>query len=140
GRRSALTLVSAPAGFGKTTLLTSWAAASDSSSVAWVSLDKADTDPARLWTHVIAALASIEPRVGTTSLAALRAGPDQIESSVLPRLLDELSADGPELLLILDDFHLAENGQVDASIETFLRYRPERLQFVISTRSDPALG
>jgi LuxR family maltose regulon positive regulatory protein len=138
GDRAALTLVSAPAGFGKTTLVTAWA--SELASVAWVSLDKADTDPARLWTHVIAALSATESRAGTTSLAAVKARPDEIDKYALPALFEELPREGPDLALILDDYHLAETGQVNNTIDAFLRYRPARIQLVISTRSDPALG
>jgi len=137
GRRCALTLVSAPAGFGKTTLITSWAATLP---VAWVSLDKADADPARLWSHLISALSTMEPLAGTTSLEALRARPDEIEKHALPRLLDELPRDGPDLAVVLDDYHLAENAEINGTLDAFLRYRPARIQLVISTRSDPALG
>jgi len=138
GHRCALTLVSAPAGFGKTTLVTAWA--SESASVAWVSLDKGDTDPARFWAHVIAAFAATEPRAGTTSLAAVRARPEEIEKHALPKLLEELPRDGPDLVLILDDYHLAETGPVNSTVDAFMHYRPARIQLVISTRSDPALG
>ena len=105
-----------------------------------MSLDRRDTDPVRLWTHLIVALNEVEPRAGTASLAALRARPDQIEEHVLPVLLEELTGDGPDLVVILDDYHLAENPAVDATVEAFMRYRPDRVQLVISTRSDPALG
>src|SRR4051812_23005912 len=138
GHGCALTLLSAPAGFGKTTLVTSWA--SELESVAWVSLDRRDTDPARLWTHVIAALSTTQPRAGTTSLAAVKAHPDEVEKYALPKLLEELVRDGPRLALVLDDYHLAETGQINGAIEAFMRYRPTRIQLVVSTRSDPALG
>jgi LuxR family transcriptional regulator, maltose regulon positive regulatory protein len=139
GRGRALTLVSAPAGFGKTTLLTAWANQLGPR-VAWVSLDRGDADPARLWAHVIAALAAHEPLAGTTSLPALRARPAEIEQFMLPRLLEEIPREGPELTLILDDFHLAESAGVDTGIKSFMDYRPDRVQVVVSTRSDPALG
>ena len=138
GERSSLTLVSAPAGFGKTTLVTAWA--SEVGSVAWVSLDKGDTDPARFWTHVIAALSATEPRAGTSSLAAVKAHAEEVEKYALPQLLEELVRDGPKLALVLDDYHLAETRQINGAVEAFLRYRPARIQLVISTRSDPALG
>ena len=138
GDRCALTLLSAPAGFGKTTLVTSWASELDS--VAWVSLDRRDTDPARFWTHVIAALSAMEPHAGTTSLAAVKAHPEEVEKYALPKLLEELVRDGPRLALVLDDYHLAETGQINGTLEAFMRYRPARIQLVISTRSDPALG
>ena len=68
-----------------------------SAAVAWVSLDRRDQDPARFWTHVIAALAATEPRAGTTSLPAVKAHPDEIEKYALPQLLEELLRDGPRL-------------------------------------------
>jgi LuxR family maltose regulon positive regulatory protein len=119
-------------------LITSWA--SVSGSIAWVSLDRADADPGRLWTHLIAALAAAESRVGTTSLAALKARPEEIERYVLPRLFEELPRDGPDLAVVLDDYHLAQNPTVNGTLDAFMHYRPSRIQLVISTRSDPALG
>ena len=138
GQGRVLTLVSAPAGFGKTTLVTSWV--SELGSMAWVSLDKRDTDPARFWTHVIAALAATQPRAGTTSLAAVKAHPEEIETYALPKLLEELLREGPRLAIVLDDYHLAETGEINGAIEAFMRYRPARIQLVIATRSDPGLG
>ena len=138
GHRCSLTLVSAPAGFGKTTLVTAWA--SGLPNVAWVSLDRRDSDPARFWGHLIAALAATDPDAGTTSLPAVRAHPEEIEEYALPRLLEELVRDGPPLALVLDDYHQAETRQINGTIEAFMRYRPARIQLVISTRSDPALG
>ncbi len=140
GKVAELTLLSAPAGYGKTTLLTAWLGTLTPRRCAWVSLDTGDIDPVRLWTHVILALQGVEPRAGASSLAALRASPDQIEDHVLPALLEELSGSGPDLVLILDDYHLAETVTVNSTVGAFLRYRPERVQLVISTRSDPALG
>ena len=140
GQSADLTLLSAPAGYGKTTLLTAWLATPTVRRYAWVSLDPRDIDPVRLWTHVILALRGVEPRAGEASLAALRASPDQIEDHVLPVLLEELSGAGPDLVLVLDDYHLAETVTVNSTVGAFLRYRPERVQLVISTRSDPALG
>ena len=140
GQSADLTLLSAPAGYGKTTLLTAWLATPTVRRYAWVSLDPRDIDPVRLWTHVLLALRGVEPRAGEASLAALRASPDQIEDHVLPVLLEELSGAGPDLVLVLDDYHLAETVTVNSTVGAFLRYRPERVQLVISTRSDPALG
>lgn len=140
GRRSSLTLLSAPAGYGKTTLLTAWQGSVAPTRCAWVSLDRRDTDPIRLWTHLIVALNEVEQRAGTGSLTALRARPDRLEEYALPVLLEELTGDGPDLVVILDDYHLAESPVVNATIEALLRYRPDRLQVVISTRADPVLG
>lgn len=140
GRRSTLTLLSAPAGYGKTTLLTGWLAGSTTVRSAWVSLDSADQDPVRLWTHIIVALHAVETRAGARSLAGLRSRPNDIAGHALPILLEELSGDGPDLVLILDDYHLAENRGTDATIRSFLKYRPERLQVVVASRYDPNIG
>ena len=140
GRGCLLTLVSAPAGFGKTTLLTEWVSTRAEGSVAWVSLDKADRDPVRLWTHLIAALAGTGRGIGSASSAAVRMRPEEIETFALPILLEELSVEGPEVVLVLDDFQLAETLRTASAIDAFLRYRPARVQVVIATRSDPNLG
>ncbi len=141
GRDRMLTLLSAPAGFGKTTVLTEWVdTAASGVTYAWVSLDAADAEPVRLWTHIVAALARSGAPVGERSRAALRAGPGQIIESVLPELFAELSDGVGPLVLILDDYHLVENAAVDEQVKFFLAYRPPRVQLVVSTRSDPSLG
>ena len=142
GRGRALTLVSAPAGYGKTTLLAEWIASGTDldTTFVWVSLDVGDQVPARLWTHVMAALGKSEPEVGQRSMPALRTNPDRISETVLPVLFDEIAAGSGHVVLVLDDFHLAESSAVIEQVQTFLTYRPERLQLVVSTRSDPALG
>ena len=139
GSDRALTLVSAPAGFGKTTLLTEWVSTDSERSFAWVTLDQGDTEPVRLWTHVIASLAAARLDLGVRSLAALRASPDRVTDAVLPVLYDELAVGDP-IVVILDDYHLAETPAVNAQLEAFLRDRPARVQLVVATRSDPALG
>ena len=139
GHDRVLTLVSAPAGFGKTTLLTEWATSDSGRSFAWVTLDASDAEPVRLWTHVIASLSAVEPEVGVRSLPSLRAHPDSIADAVLPVLYDELVL-GDATVLVLDDYHLAENTVIDRQVEAFQHYRPDNVQLVIATRSDPALG
>src|SRR5665811_1310300 len=93
GAESALTLVSAPAGFGKTTLLTEWlgAAASDGRSAAWLSLDQRDNDPVLFWTYLVAALKTASPEVGAGALSLLQSPQTPIEA-VLATLLNDLSA------------------------------------------------
>jgi len=139
GRDRALTLVSAPAGFGKTTLLTEWVTTDRERVFAWVTLDASDAEPVRLWTNVIASVAARRLSVGVGSLPALRTNPDRVADAVLPILFDELAAVG-EVVVILDDFHLASNSVVNAQVEAFLRYRPAQVQLVIATRADPSLG
>jgi LuxR family transcriptional regulator, maltose regulon positive regulatory protein len=140
GRGRALTLVSAPAGFGKTTLLTEWVSTDAGTRFAWVTLDPSDVEPVRLWSHVIAAIAQHEGAVGGRSADALRSNPDRVADAVLPVLIEELAEGAGDLVVILDDFHRAETSEINAQMSVFLRYRPPRVQLVISTRSDPALG
>lgn len=140
GRDRALTLVCAPAGYGKTTLLTEWAATDVATAFAWVTLDASDVEPVRLWTHVIAAIAQHESAVGARSVDALRSNPDRVADAALPVLIDELAEETGDLVVILDDFHRAETAQISNQVRMFLRYRPPRVQLVVSTRSDPALG
>ena len=104
-----LTLVSAPAGFGKTTLLTDWlaAAAADGWSVAWLSLDQRDNDPVLFWTYLVAALKSAAAGVGESALSLLQSPQPPIEP-VLATLLNDLSAIANDVVLVLDDYHLIE--------------------------------
>lgn len=140
GRGRRLTLMSAPAGFGKTTLLAQWVQADLPSRFAWVTLDAADREPERFWTHVAAALAVVEPGVDDAAVAAMRAHPERIGDVGLPRMYEALADDGEDVVLVLDDYHRAETPGISALLAEFLRYRPDRVQLVVSTRSDPALG
>lgn len=136
GRGRALTLVSAPAGFGKTTLLAEWVQAGPPGRFAWVTLDAGDCEPQRFWAHVVAAL----PGVGDATVAAVRSRPARIVDVALPRLYDELADGVEDVILVLDDYHRAETPEISAQLAEFMRYRPSRVQLVVSTRSDPALG
>jgi LuxR family transcriptional regulator, maltose regulon positive regulatory protein len=144
GTASKLTLVSAPAGFGKTTLLTEWLAAgparpADERLIAWLSLDRADNDPASFWTYVIAALRTVASGVGESALALLQtAQPPPIET-VLTALLNDLSATAREIVLVLDDYHVIDAGDVQDAMVFLLDHLPPSLHVVIASRADPAL-
>jgi len=141
GAGKRLTLVSASAGFGKTTLLAAWCAAEkDRRPVGWVSLDPSDNDPKRLWTYVVEALRRLDPAVGEQSLAALRAPGTSLLDDVLPLLLNELAALSRPAVLVLDDFHLVEDEECHRSMAFLIEHLPRTLQLVLSTRSDPPLG
>lgn len=104
GTEAALTLVSAPAGFGKTTVLTDWLAsvAAEGRSVAWLSLDQRDNDPAVFWTYLVAALRAVAPDVGASALALLQS-PRASTDAVIATLLNDLSALPGDVVLVLDD-------------------------------------
>ena len=144
GTASRLTLVSAPAGFGKTTLLTEWLAAEPAASarqrlVTWLSLDRADNDPATFWTYVIAALRTVAPGVGESALALLRAPQPPPVETVLTVLLNDLGAVAAEIVLVLDDYHVIDAGDVQDAMAFLLDHLPPGLHVVIASRADPAL-
>src|SRR6478609_4306737 len=105
GAEAALTLVSAPAGFGKTTLLAEWLAAhaDDGRCVAWLSLDRRDNAPALFWTYLVTALSAAVPGIGTDALALLHSPEPPVEA-VLATLINDLSGIAQEVVLVLDDF------------------------------------
>lgn len=134
-----LTLVAAPPGFGKSTLLAEWAAAEPTLAVAWLSLDEADNDPVRFFTYVAAALRRVEPELGSRALAAIGTpGADLIEI-VLPQFLNDLAALGHDLVLVIEDYHLITNADVHQAVAYLIERSPEALRLVLSTRQDPPL-
>ncbi len=135
-RDAALILVSAPAGFGKTTLLAS--ALAGARQVAWVSLDARDSDAARFWAYVLHALEGASPGCATTALALLETGHGSSED-VVAALVNELSVRPEDLTLVLDDYHLADSPEVSDSVTLLLEHRPPQLHLVLGTRADPAL-
>jgi LuxR family maltose regulon positive regulatory protein len=140
GAESALTLVSAPAGFGKTTLLTEWlaAAAADGRSVGWLSLDERDNDPASFWTYLVAGLQTAAPGVGAGALALLRSARSPVDA-VLATLLNALHAVPDDVVLVLDDYHVIEAHDVQEGMAFLLEHLPPQIHLVIAGRADPAL-
>jgi LuxR family maltose regulon positive regulatory protein len=144
GVRGPVTILAAPAGWGKTTVVSAWrteAAAPGSGTrlVAWVSLDAADNDPVRFWAYVLTALNMVQPGIGDDALALLRAPqPPPIEAILTP-LLNALAIAAHDLVLVLDDYHVIEAEPVHAAVAFVLDHLPPRLHLVISTRADPPL-
>ena len=138
GLHRKLALVSAPAGFGKTTLVSEWVAGCERP-VAWLSLDEGDNDPARFLTYLITALQTIAPNIGKGALAFLQPPqPPQIEA-ILTALLNEISVIPEHFVLILDDYHLIDAKQVDQSLVFLIEHQPPQMHLVIATREDPHL-
>jgi LuxR family transcriptional regulator, maltose regulon positive regulatory protein len=135
-----LILVCAPAGFGKSALLASWASAGRHP-VAWLSLDSGDNDPARFWRHVAAALERGCPGIGDRVRPLLGPLPPQSFEGVVTGLINELAAQpaGGLTLLVLDDYHLIDAEPVQAGVQFLLDHLPPGLRVVLSTRSDPPL-
>jgi LuxR family maltose regulon positive regulatory protein len=141
GTASKLTLVSAPAGFGKTTLLTEWLAAgpADERLAAWLSLDQADNDPASFWTYVIAALRTVASGVGESALTLLQAPQSPPIETVLTALLNDLGTTAGDIVLVLDDYHVIDASDVQDGMAFLLDHLPPWLHVVIASRADPAV-
>jgi LuxR family maltose regulon positive regulatory protein len=139
GRGRKLTLVCAPAGYGKTTVLAQWCEVDrDRMPFVWMSVDEGDSDPVRFWSHLIAGLQAVHPRAGASSLEALRAGPTAVASVALPLLVDEL-ADAPPSVVVVDDWHLVRSTVCDETMRILLERGQPAIQVVLSSRSDPNL-
>ena len=136
-----LTLVSAPAGFGKTTLLAEWLAASEASGRpgAWVSLDRSDNDPAFFWAYFIAALQTVRSGVGENAISLLHSPQPPPIESLLTTLINEINAIQDGLALILDDYHVIDSQSVHSAVTFLIDHLPPRLHLVIASRSDPPL-
>ncbi|MFC7723650.1 LuxR C-terminal-related transcriptional regulator [Nocardioides sp. GCM10028917] len=143
GRDAALILVSAPAGFGKTTLLAAAlqeriAEGPNITTVAWVSLDPRDGDAARFWTYALQALDVASPGCAAAALSQLEGG-QSLLADVITSLINELSVRPDDVTLVLDDYHLADTPDVGDALSFLLDHRPPQLHLIISTRADPAL-
>jgi LuxR family transcriptional regulator, maltose regulon positive regulatory protein len=143
GAASKLMLVSAPAGFGKTTLLSEWLAAGPAAPVdarlaAWLSLDRADNDPVSFWTYVIAALRTAASGVGESALILLQAPQPPPIETVLTVLLNDLGAIAGGIVLVLDDYHVIDAHEVQDEMAFLLDHLPPQLHVVIAGRADPA--
>jgi LuxR family maltose regulon positive regulatory protein len=140
-----LTLVSAPAGFGKTTLLSEWIAGGElQAHCAWVSLDEGDNDAARFWSYAIAALQTLKPELGLMAMGALQASQTQPASlePLLTSLVNDVSslAVGKPLILVLDDYHTIRTEAIHESLGYLLDHLPPNLRLVLASREDPPLG
>ena len=141
---SKLTLVSAPAGFGKTTMLGEWLVAeppglTSERSVAWLSLDRGDNALASFWGYVIAALRRVAPEVGATTLSLLQSPEPLPIQTVLTTLINDLGDLANDLVLVLDDFHLIDGRDVQDGMAFLLEHLPPQIHVVVAGRADPAL-
>ncbi len=133
-----LTLISAPAGFGKTTLVSEWVAGG-ARPIAWLSLDAGDNDPARFLAYLVAALQTILVGIGAGVLAALESPQPPATDALLTVLLNEIAAMRQEFILVLDDYHLIDAKPVDQALAFLLERQPPQMHLVIATREDPSL-
>src|SRR2546421_1295062 len=136
-----LTLVSAPAGFGKTTLLAQWFAESGIP-VAWLSLEAGDNELVRFLSYLIAALQTLDPRVGAVALALLQMPQQARAETVLTLLTNDVGShgrDGGDFALVLDDYHVIEAKAIDQALTYLVEHLPPQMHLVIATREDPQL-
>ncbi len=132
------TLISAPAGYGKTTLVVEWLKGLKSRS-AWVSIDETDNDPVRFFSYLVAALQQSGIKVGSSIIANLQL-PQQIPlTSILSQLINELARLPEPLVLVLDDYHSIQTQAIHQQLSFILEHQPKNLHLVISTREDPPL-
>ena len=138
GLHNKLTLISAPAGFGKTTLVSEWIA-SCGRPVAWLSLDEGDNDPNHFLTYFIAALQTIAANIGEEVLNVLASPQPPTTVSILATLLNEIAAIPDHLIFVLDDYHVIDSKPVDNILTFLLEHLPPQMHLVIASREDPHL-
>ena len=141
-----LTLVSAPAGFGKTTLISAWLAQlpavhaqSSNKQSAWLSLDESDNDPIRFLIYLTAALQTAVPEVGQTAVHLLQSPQPPPLATILTLLINELSQTKTPLTLVLDDYHVITAAAIHQALAFLLEHLPPQLHLILMTRSDPPL-
>jgi LuxR family transcriptional regulator, maltose regulon positive regulatory protein len=141
GAAHRLTVVVAPAGFGKTTLLSGWLADTDgqANAVGWVSLDPSENEPALFWAYVIRALQSVHPAAGTQAMALLQSARPPAIETVLTTLINEIDAIDADFTVVLDDYHVIEAAPVHSALAFLLDHLPRRMHLVIASRADPPL-
>lgn len=140
GLHRKLTLIAAPAGFGKTTLVSEWVASCERPS-AWLSLDEGDNDLTRFLTYLIAALQTMAPAIGEGVLRVLHASQAQLPSndSILTTLINEITTIPKNFILVLDDYHVIDAKSINHVLGFLLEHLPPRMHLVIATREDPGL-
>ncbi len=137
-----LTVISAPAGFGKTTLLSAWYGTPSPEGkrrLAWVSLDAGDNDPIRFWSSVMMALQTVDARIGAKALALVQSPQPLPIESVLSVLLNEIDAFHDPLCLVLDDFHVIQSPDIQRGLDYILDHLPPHMHLIVSSRAEPAL-
>jgi LuxR family maltose regulon positive regulatory protein len=138
GLSGKLTLISAPAGFGKTTLVSEWLAGCGRP-VAWLSLDEGDNDPTRFLTYLVAALQTIAASIGKEALAVLQSPQPPPTESILTTLLNDITTISDSFILVLDDYHVIDSQPVDQVLAFLVERQPPQMHLVIATREDPSL-
>ncbi len=138
GLQRKLTLISAPAGFGKTMLVSEWIAGCQRAA-AWLSLDEGDNDPTRFLAYLVAALQTAAANIGEGVLRVLHSPQPPSAESILTALLNEITTVPDNFVLVLDDYHVIDAKPVDKALTFLLEHLPPHMHLVITTREDPHL-
>ena len=133
-----LTIIAAPAGFGKTTLLSEWVGGGGRPA-AWLSLDERDSDLSRFLTYLITALQTIRAEIGVAIMPALESSSAMPIESLLTTLINDISAIHDDFILVLDDYHLIDSQPVDSALTFLLEHLPPQMHLGITSREDPNL-
>ncbi|HEX2993645.1 MAG TPA: LuxR C-terminal-related transcriptional regulator [Anaerolineales bacterium] len=133
-----LTLIAAPAGFGKTTLLSDWIPQSEYC-VTWLSLDEDDNDPTRFWTYIIAALQRLRLDVGVSALTLLQSPQPPPVTSILTMLINDITDLPENFSIVLDDYHLIKTQSIHEALAFLLDHLPSQMHVILTTRADPSL-
>lgn len=142
GMRRRLTLISAPAGFGKTTLITDWYAANRNVAppLAWLSLDRRDNEPARFLTYLIEAFHLASPDVAADARVLLDARSSAQAEVVITQLINGIAREPNDIVLVLDDYHMIDDDEIHQAMNFLLEHLPPNLHVVLTCRSDPPLS
>jgi LuxR family maltose regulon positive regulatory protein len=139
-REYSLILVTAPAGFGKTTLLSEWLHQSPVPLAAsWFSVEEGYNDPVRFWEYFIAGLRKVRPAVGEASLSLLRSSQPLLIEAVLTPLINDLNSVPHDILMVLDDYHFIKTAHIHGGIGFLLDHLPPQAHLALTTRIDPPL-
>jgi len=133
-----LTLISAPPGFGKTTLLSEWIP-QNQCCVTWISLDPADNDPFLFWTYIITALQMLDAHLGERASSILQSSQPLSLESVVATLINDLASFSDRFVLVLDDYHVITSEAIHNTLTFLIDHQPPQMHLVISTRTDPPL-
>src|SRR6266516_1594903 len=141
GLQRKLTLISAPAGFGKTTLVSEWAEGIERprARTAWLSLDEGDNDPIGFLTYLVAALQTMAANIGEGVLGVLQSPQPPPIESILTALLNDLTTISDHFILVLDDYHVLDAQPIDQALTYLVEHLPPHMHLVITTREDPHL-
>jgi len=138
GLKRRLTVISAPSGFGKTTLVSGWMQ-QGKVNAAWVSLDEGDNQPSRFWAYLIGSLQHLQPRLGTRALGLLHSSDSVPIEGILTELINDLVEVAGQIALVLDDYHVVTNDDIHSTLSLFIERMPSQLHLYITSRVDPPL-